>query len=31
MNDLLVKLRKAYPDHYADLKKAYEFAEKALD
>ena len=29
MNDLLVKLRKAYPDHYADLKKAYEFAEKA--
>lgn len=29
MNDLLVKLRKAYPDKYADLKKAYEFAEKA--
>ena len=29
MNDLLVKLRKAYPDQYADLKKAYEFAEKA--
>ena len=29
MNELLVKLRKAYPDKYADLKKAYEFAEKA--
>ena len=26
---MLVKLRKAYPDKYADLKKAYEFAEKA--
>ena len=29
MNELLVKLRKAYPDKYADLKRAYEFAEKA--
>ena len=29
MNELLVKLRKAYPDKYADLKKAYEFAETA--
>lgn len=29
MNDLLVKLRKAYPDRYAEIKKAYEFAKAA--
>ena len=29
MNELLVKLRKTYPEKYADLKRAYEFAEKA--
>ncbi|MEG2540576.1 MAG: bifunctional (p)ppGpp synthetase/guanosine-3',5'-bis(diphosphate) 3'-pyrophosphohydrolase [Clostridia bacterium] len=29
MVELLVKLRKAYPDKYADIKKAYEFAETA--
>ncbi len=29
MNELLVKLRKGYPDRYAELKKAYEFAENA--
>lgn len=29
MNDLLVKLRKAYPDRYAEIKKTYEFAKAA--
>ena len=29
MNELLVKLRKAYPDRYAEIKKAYEFAKAA--
>ncbi len=29
MNPLLVKLRKLYPDKYAELKRAYEFAEAA--
>ena len=29
MDGLLVKLRKAYPDKYADLKRAYEFAAAA--
>lgn len=29
MNDLLVKLRKTYPDRYAEIKKAYEFAKAA--
>lgn len=29
MNELLVKLRKAYPDRYAEIKKAYEFAKTA--
>lgn len=29
MDNLLVKLRKAYPDHYAEIKKAYEFALEA--
>lgn len=27
--ELLVKLRKAYPEHYSDIKKAYEFAKNA--
>ena len=29
MEDLLVKLRKAYPDHYGEIKKAYAFASEA--
>lgn len=29
MGDLLLKLRKAYPDHYAEIKRAYEFAKVA--
>ncbi len=29
MDDLLVKLRKLYPEHYAEIKKAYEFAKKS--
>ncbi len=29
MADLLVKLRKTYPDKYADIKKAYDFAKAA--
>jgi len=28
-NNLLIKLRRIYPDRYAEIKKAYEFAEKA--
>ena len=31
MDGLLVKLRKAYPDKYAELKHAYEFAAAAHD
>ncbi len=31
MNELLVKLRKAYPEKYAVIKKAYEFAAAAHD
>lgn len=29
MADLLVKLRKTYPDKYAEIKKAYDFAKSA--
>lgn len=29
MDELLVKLRKTYPEKYAEIKKAYEFAKKA--
>ena len=29
MADLLVKLRKTYPDKYAEIKKAYDFAKAA--
>lgn len=29
MNNLLVKLRKAYPEKYSEIKKAYEFAQGA--
>ncbi len=29
MDDLLLKLRKTYPDKYADIKRAYEFAAEA--
>ncbi|MBR7162563.1 MAG: HD domain-containing protein, partial [Clostridia bacterium] len=29
MEDLLVKLRRAYPDHYSEIKKAYDFAAEA--
>ncbi len=29
MDDLLVKLRKTYPDRYADIKRAYDFAKTA--
>ena len=29
MDDLLKKLRKAYPDHYSDIKRAHDFAKEA--
>ena len=29
MENLLLKLRKAYPDHYGEIKKAYAFAAEA--
>ncbi|MBR2334458.1 MAG: bifunctional (p)ppGpp synthetase/guanosine-3',5'-bis(diphosphate) 3'-pyrophosphohydrolase, partial [Clostridia bacterium] len=29
MENLLLKLRRAYPDHYSEIKKAYEFASEA--
>ena len=29
MEELLVKLRRTYPDKYAEIKKAYEFARTA--
>ena len=29
MEELLVKLRKIYPDKYADIKKAHDFAKQA--
>ncbi|MBO7151547.1 MAG: bifunctional (p)ppGpp synthetase/guanosine-3',5'-bis(diphosphate) 3'-pyrophosphohydrolase, partial [Clostridia bacterium] len=29
MENLLLKLRKAYPDHYGEIKKAYAFATEA--
>ncbi len=29
MDELLVKLRKTYPDKYSDIKRAYEFAKQA--
>ncbi len=29
MDNLLLKLRKAYPDHYSDIKKAHDFAKEA--
>lgn len=29
MDDLLVKLRKTYPQNYADIKRAYDFAKEA--
>jgi len=29
MDDLLLKLRRIYPERYADIKRAYEYAQKA--